>query len=144
MFNRDGGPTVPESISVSEAMWKDMEKVCKPVNSINLEFPFKMTKRKARKIPKTVGGSDSVSFAMKGVPSMGFRTGDPKGYNFSYMEIWHTENDYYQKSIPEYQKHASIVTAVVIYGIADLDRQLDRTGYFCQMINRKRKKQIND
>ena len=49
MFNRDGGPTVPLSISVSEAMWKDMEKICEPLNTINPDFPFKMEKRKPRK-----------------------------------------------------------------------------------------------
>ncbi len=130
MFNRDGGPTAPESLSVSEAMWKDMEKVCQPVTRINPGFPFRLVKHKARRIPKTLGGSDSVSFMMHGVPAMSFRNGDPKGYGFSYYEIWHTENDYYQKSIKEYQDHASIVTAVVIYGIANLNHKLDRTGFY--------------
>ncbi len=144
MFNRDGGPTVPESLSVSEAMWKDMEKICKPVNNINPDFPFKLTKRKPRTRPKNIGGSDHVPFAMKGVPSMGFRNGDPKGYDFRYSEIWHTENDYYQKSIAEYQNHASIVNAVVIYGIANLKHQLDRTGYYLpdeKPVKKKKKKE---
>ena len=130
MFNRDGGPTVITGISVSEAMWDDMEKICQPLNDINPDFPFEMIKRKPRERSKRPGGTDSSVFSMNWVPTMGFRTEDPKGYDFSYREIWHTENDYYQKSIPEYQEHTSIVTAVVVYGIANLDHLLSREGYY--------------
>ncbi|HPF65025.1 M28 family peptidase, partial [Lentimicrobium sp.] len=45
MFNRDSGPLAPVSISVSEAMWSEMEKVCAPVTDINPDFPFEMKKR---------------------------------------------------------------------------------------------------
>ena len=61
---------------------------------------------------------------------MTFNTEDPKGYNFSYGEIWHTERDLYNKSIAEYQEHTAIVTAVVVYGVANLDHLLSREGYF--------------
>ncbi len=130
LFNRDGGPTVPTGLRVSEAMWKDMEKVCAPVKSINPEFPFEMTKHEAKRRPDGPMGSDHSPFAMAGVPAMGFSSGDPKGYDFRYGEIWHTENDYFQKSIPEYQAHTSIVNAVVVYGIAQLDHLLSRDGYY--------------
>jgi hypothetical protein len=130
MFNRDGGPTVITGISVSEAMWEDMEKICAPLNDINPDFPFEMVKRKPRQRAKRPGGTDASVFSMKGVPTMRFATADPKGYDFSYREIWHTENDYYQKSIPEYQEHTSIVTAVVVYGVANLDHLLSREGYY--------------
>jgi len=130
MFNRDGGPTVITGISVSEAMWEDMEKICEPLNDINPDFPFEMVKRKPRERSKRPGGTDSSVFSMNWVPTMRFATADPKGYDFSYREIWHTENDYYQKSIPEYQEHTSIVTAVVVYGVANLDHLLSREGYY--------------
>ncbi len=130
MFNRDGGPTVANSLSVSEAMWADMEKICQPLNSINPDFPFTLKKREARERPKRAGGSDHAPFAMKGVPTLSFGTEDPKGYDFTYGEIWHTERDLYTKSIAEYQEHTSIVTAVVAYGIANLDHLLSREGYF--------------
>ena len=130
MFNRDGGPTVPMGISVSEAMWDDMEKICEPVNEINPDFPFTMKKRKSRKKPKRAWGTDSGPFAVEGVPTMSFNREDPKGTNFSYREIWHTERDLYNKSIPEYQEHAAIVTAVVVYGIANLDYLLSSKGYY--------------
>ncbi len=130
MFNRDGGPTVANSISVSEAMWDDMEKICEPLNSINPDFPFTMTKRKPRKRPEKAWGTDSGPFAVEGVPTITFGTADTKGYNFSYGEIWHTERDLYNKSIPEYQEHTSIVTAIVVYGVASLNHLLSREGYY--------------
>ena len=130
MFNRDGGPTVANSISVSEAMWDDMVKICEPLNSINPDFPFTMTKRKSRKRPEKAWGTDSGPFAVKGVPTITFGTADTKGYNFSYGEIWHTERDLYNKSIPEYQEHTSIVTAIVVYGVASLNHLLSREGYY--------------
>lgn len=143
MFNRDGGPTVPTGIRVSEAMWQDMETVCAPVGTINPKFPFELRKLEARSKPEGPMGSDGSVFAMYGVPAMGFDTGDPEGYDFRYGEIWHTENDYFQKSIPEYQAQASIVNAVVVYGIAQLDHLLSRDGFYLpdkpEKKNKKRK-----
>lgn len=130
MFNRDGGPTVPATMAVSDAMWDDMQMICEPVNSINAEFPLELVKRKPRERPKKAWGTDSGPFAVKGVPTLGFWNADPKGYNFNYREIWHTERDLYNKSIPEYQEHAAIVTAVVVYGVANLDHLLSREGYY--------------
>ncbi|MGB8490632.1 MAG: M20/M25/M40 family metallo-hydrolase [Bacteroidales bacterium] len=131
-FNRDGGPTVPVGITVPPAMYDDFEKVCEPLNSINPDFPFKLTKNtnQPRPRPRTAGGSDHAYFAMNGVPTLGFELQDTKGYNFDYYEIWHTENDLYNKSIPEYQEQASIVTAVVVYGVANLDHLLSREGLY--------------
>ena len=130
MFNRDGGPTVANSISVTEAMKKDFEKICAPLNDINPDFPFTINTRQPRPKPKQARGTDSGSFAVKGVPTITFGTADPKGYYFSYGEIWHTERDLYNKSIPEYQEHTAVVTAVVVYGIANLDHLLSREGYY--------------
>ena len=130
MFNRDYGPLAPTNISVPEAWWDDMVKICEPINSINPEIPFKVTKREPRKRPTSAGGSDHAPFAMAGVPTVHFGIEDVKGYNFSYGEIWHTERDLYNKSIAEYQNHTAIVTAVVVYGISNLDHQLSRKGYF--------------
>lgn len=130
MFNRDGGPTVPTSLSVSAAMWDDLEKISEPLNSINPDFPFKLKKREPLPKPKVAMGTDAGTFAVEGVPTMTFGTEDPKGYNFSYPEIWHTERDLYNKSIPEYQEHTSIVTAIVVYGVANLNHLLSRDEYF--------------
>jgi len=133
-FNRDGGPTVASGLSVPEAMYDDFEKICEPLNGINPEFPFKLTKNTnpPRPRPTTAGGSDHAHFALNGVPTLSFDAPDVKGYNFDYMEIWHTENDLYTKSIPEYQEHTSIVTAVVVYGVANLEHLLSRKGLYLE------------
>ncbi len=130
MFNRDGGPTVANSLRVTEAMWDDMEKICEPLNSINPDFPFTLEKAEPRRRPEEPRGTDSGPFAVAGVPVMNFGTADPKGYDFDYREIWHTERDLYNKSIPEYQEHTAVVTAVVVYGVANLDHLLSREGYW--------------
>jgi hypothetical protein len=131
-FNRDGGPTVANSLTVPEAMYDDFVKICDPLNSINPDFPFTLTKRTSPAGPKptTAGGSDHAYFALNGVPTLAFGAPDVKGYDFSYMEIWHTEKDTYDKSIPEYQNHTSVVTAVVVYGLANLDHLLSREGLY--------------
>ena len=130
LFNRDGGPTVPNSISVPEAMYDDFVKVCAPINSINPDFPFEVRKSTPRPRPTSTGGTDASVFAIKGVPTFGFGLVDSKGYNFNYGEIWHTERDTFNKSIPEYQEHTSVVTAVVAYGLANLDHLLSRKGMY--------------
>lgn len=133
-FNRDAGPTVPNSLTVPEAMYTDFEEICKPLNSINADFTFNLTKRTTPPgpRPKTAGGSDHAYFAMNGVPTLSFGLADTKGYNFDYNEIWHTERDTYDKSIPEYQNHTSVVTAVVVYGLANLDHLLSRNGLYSE------------
>ena len=133
-FNRDGGPTVASGLTVPEAMYDDFEKVCKPLNGINPDFPFTLTRRTApaRPRPASAGGSDHAHFAMNGVPTLSFEAPDSKGYNFAYGEIWHTERDTYDKSIPVYQEHTSVVTAVVVYGLANLDHLLPREGLYSE------------
>ena len=146
MFNRDGGPTVTTGITVPAAMREDFEKICEPLNGINPDFPFKIEERQPSEKPEKAWGTDSGPFAVAGVPTITFNTGDTKGYNFSYHEIWHTERDTYDKSIREYQEHTAIVTAVVVYGIANLDHLLSREGYWIEkpvaekdVVNKKKK-----
>lgn len=131
-FNRDSGPTVASGLTVPEAMYADYEMICKPLNTINPEFPFTLTKRTApaRAKPTSGGGSDHAYFAMNGVPTLSFDIPDAKGYDFNYGEIWHTERDTYNKSIPEYQEHTAVVTAVVVYKLANLDHLLSRVDLY--------------
>lgn len=130
MFNRDGGPTAANSLSVPDAWKDDFEKICEPLNNINPDFPFTFKPFEARKKPKIPWGTDSGPFAVEGVPTMTFGTEDTKGYNFNYSEIWHTERDLYNKSIPEYQEHTSIVTAIVVLGVANLNHLLPAEPYY--------------
>lgn len=131
-FNRDSGPTVATGITVPPAMYEDFKKICEPLNSINPDFPFTLKKREGepRPRPTTAGGSDHAYFAMNGVPTLSFDIPDYKGYNFNYQEIWHTERDTYDKSITEYQEHTAIVTAVVAYGLANIDHILSREDLY--------------
>jgi hypothetical protein len=130
MFNRDYGPLAPTSISVTDAQWDDFSKICEPLSSIDPEIPFELKKHEPRPRPTSAGGSDHAPFAVEGVPTIRFGIEDVKGYNFSYGEIWHTERDLYNKSIEEYQNHTAVVTAVVVYGVANLDHLLSREGYY--------------
>lgn len=128
MFNRDGGPEPPIGIYVPQAMYNDFVKICEPVKKIRADYPFEVKIREPRKRPTQPGGTDASVFACQGVPTLGFVEDDFKGYDFSYGEIWHTENDIYNKNIPEYQEHAATVTAIVALGVANLDKQLSREG----------------
>ena len=67
---------------------------------------------------------------MNGVPALSFGTGDPLGYNFSYSEIWHTDRDLYNMSIPPYMEHTAIVNAVVFWGLANLDERLPQDAVY--------------
>jgi len=136
-FNRDGGPTVANSLTVPDAMYSDFEKICESLNRINPEFPFSLNRRvgESRPKPTTAGGSDYAYFAMNGVPAISFCTADPKGYDFNYNEIWHTERDTYNMSIPEYMDQTSVVTAIVLYNLANLDNLLSREGLYNLNVN---------
>lgn len=130
MFNRDGGPTVPTSVSVPQAMLADFQKICAPLNNIDPKFPFKVNVGPARDRPLIGSGTDAGAFLAAGVPVVHLSTEDVCGYNFSYREIWHTTRDTYDKCPADYLDHTSIVKAIVIYGVANLDHQLSRDGYF--------------
>ena len=130
-FNRDGGPTAATSITVPEAMYDDFVKVCKPIADYTPGIPFVVNKTdRPMQKPTTTAGSDHSSFRIKGLPAISFQESDPAGYNFNYMEIWHTENDIYNKTIPLYMNHSSVVSAVVAYGLSMLDHTLSREGLY--------------
>lgn len=131
-FNRDGGPTMATSVTVPKAMYEDFVKVCKPIEDFTPSVPFKVNVREGEPGPRpvTAGGSDHAYFAMNGIPTISFRETDPYGYNFDYREIWHTENDLYNKLIPEYMEHSAVVSAVVSYGLANLNHLLSREGLY--------------
>ena len=133
-FNRDGGPTVANSLTVPEDWYEDLVPVCARLNEINPDFPFtlKVGNHYPMEVPTRAGGSDHAYFAMNGVPVISFGTEDPKGYNFDYGEIWHTDRDLYTKSIPEYMEHTSVVNAIVFWGMANLERRLPAASVYKQ------------
>jgi cyclophilin family peptidyl-prolyl cis-trans isomerase len=78
--------------------------------------------------PVTPGGTDASSFSMVGIPTFRFRTET----DYSYGRAWHTLYDVYSELVPytEHQEHSALVTAVVAYGIANLDEPLTRDGVY--------------
>jgi hypothetical protein len=131
-FNRDGGPLAAVSITVPPAMYDDFVEVCKPLEDYNPDIPFEVIKREGepQARPTSAGGSDHAYFAMNGIPAISFREQDIFGYDFIYRDIWHTEDDLYDKLIPEYMEHSAVVQAVTAYGLANLNHLLSREGLY--------------
>lgn len=131
-FNRDGGPLASTALNVPEAMYEDFVKVAAPILDYDPEMPVSVNKRKTEPQPRPTkaGGSDHAYFAMNGVPTISFSETDPLGYNFNYRTIWHTDMDRSNQVIPEYMNHSTVVTAVVAYGLANLDHLLSREGLY--------------
>ena len=130
-FNRDGGPLAATSITVSPAMYEDFKTVCEPLFDYNPEFPFTVHKwDEPRPRPDRPRGSDQSSFAVQGIPAISFRESDVYGHNFRYRDIWHTEDDLFNKLIPAYLEHSAVVQAVTAYGLANLNHLLSREGLY--------------
>jgi carboxypeptidase Q len=126
VFNRDGGTNCISGLSVPKAMIADFQQVIKPVLGLNQKYPFELTERSKPLRKGGRGGTDTFSFLQKDVPAFGFST---KGEH-QYGRTWHTTLDTYNEIIPAYEEYSSLVTAVVAYGIANLDHQLSREGNF--------------
>ena len=131
-FNRDGGPLAAVSITVPPAMYDDFVEVCEPLKDYNPDIPFEVIKREGepQARPTSAGGSDHAYFSMNGIPAISFREQDIFGYDFIYRDIWHTEDDLYDKLIPEYLEHSAVVQAVTAYGLANLNHLLSRDGLY--------------
>lgn len=63
-------------------------------------------------------------------PEIPFRESDVFGLDFNYRDIWHTEDDLYDKLIPEYLEHSAVIQAVTAYGLANLPHLLSREGLY--------------
>ncbi len=128
MINRDGSPSAITGASVPETWYADFQKITAPLVSLNPKWPFKLERSLPRAHATTPGGTDSSSFEMVGVPTLNFRTQSDYNYNHA----WHTLFDTYSELVPytEHQKESALVTAVVAYGAANLDRDLPREGVY--------------
>jgi len=130
LFNRDGGPLPPVGIRVPKAMYQDFVKICKPIREINPDFPFEVKEVGPFTQTTKLWGTDASVFEIEGVPVIPLDEKDVKGYNFNYRETYHSERDTYNKSIPEYQRHAATVMAIITLGVANLDHLLSREGLY--------------
>ena len=117
-------------------MVEDILKCTEGLENYDPKIPFRVETSKIHpvNIPSKPGYTDEAYFAMNGVPTLQFKNSDPLGYNFSYREIWHTNRDLYNMSIPEYMNYTSVIQAVTIYNIANLKNLLPRSEIYKQKI----------
>jgi carboxypeptidase Q len=128
MINRDGSPSAITGASVPETWYADFQKITAPLTNVNAKWPFKLERGLPRAHATTPAGTDSSSFEMVSVPTLSFRTQSDYVYNHA----WHTLYDTYSELVPytEQQQHSALVTAVVAYGAANLDKPLTRGGVY--------------
>jgi len=129
MINRDGSPSTITGATVPPLWLEDMERISAPLANLHPEWPFELSVNHYPGVkPTSPGGTDSSSFAMWGIPTFRFRTQT----DYSYGRAWHTLYDTYSELVPytEHQQHSALVTAVVAYGIANLDEALPREGSY--------------
>ena len=68
------------------------------------------------------GGSDNGAFAVAGLPGIGAQQ-DPIEYNST---TWHTDLDNYERIVPDDVMKNAVVSAAVVYGIANRDKMMPR------------------
>mgnify|MGYP001147312135 CR=1 FL=1 len=128
MVNRDGSPSAITGATVPETWYDDFRKIAAPLATLHPKWPFKLERGVPRANATSPGGSDHTSFEMLGVPTLRFTTQT----DYNYGHAWHTLHDLYSELVPytEHQKHSALVTAVVAYGVANLDKPLTREGVY--------------
>ena len=130
LFNRDGGPLAYTSISVPESLVKEYEKMAEPLCELYPDYGFTVNAMRPSPKPTSMGGTDASVFGMQGIPTINMRENDAKGYDFNYSEIWHTERDNFNESVPEYQEQAGAAMAIISLGTANLDKKLPRNEVY--------------
>ena len=68
------------------------------------------------------GGSDNGAFAVAGLPGIGAQQ-DPIEYNST---TWHTDLDTYERIVPDDVMKNAVVSAAIVYSIANRDRMMPR------------------
>jgi carboxypeptidase Q len=128
MINRDHSPSVITGAAVPETWYPDFQRITAPLANLNPKWPFQLELTLPRTHATSPGGSDHSSFEMVSVPTLSFRTQT----DYTYNHAWHTLYDLYSELVPytEHQQHSALVTAVVAYGVANLDRRLPREGVY--------------
>jgi len=138
MINRDGSPSAVTGATVPETWYEDFVGITAPLEALNPRWPFRLVRGVPRAHATSPGGTDSSSFEMVSVPTLSFQTTslrpgpDGQDVNYQYRYAWHTTNDLYSELVPytEHQQHSALVTAVVAYGVANLEKPLTRDGVY--------------
>jgi len=129
MINRDGSPSAITGAVVPSEWYEDFQRITAPLADLNPRWPFTLDENPYPGVkPTTPGGTDASSFAMVGIPTLNLR----QETDYSYMRAWHTLYDVYSELVPytEHQEHSALVTAVLAYGMANLDKPLTRDGVY--------------
>jgi len=129
MINRDGSPGAIDGATVPPGWFEDLERITEPLVDLDPRWPFELSVDHYPSTKHTSpGGSDHSSFAMAGIPTFRF----DNETDYSYRRAWHTLYDTYSELVPytEHQQHSALVTAVVAYGIANLEEPLPREGTY--------------
>ena len=129
MINRDGSPSTITGAAVPPLWFDDLKEITAPLTKVNPKWPFSLEVNEYPSLkPVNPGGTDASSFAMVGIPTFRFLTET----DYNYQRAWHTLYDTYSELVPypEPQEHSALVTAVVAYGIANLDEPLTREGSY--------------
>jgi len=129
MINRDGSPSTITGAAVPPLWYDDLQQITAPLQNLNSTWPFSLEVNYYPGVkPVNPGGTDASSFAMVGIPTFRFLTET----DYNYQRAWHTLYDTYSELVPytEHQEHSALVTAVVAYGIANLDGPLTREGSY--------------
>ena len=115
----DGGTNYLSGLGVTKAMKADIDGALAPLVGLEASMPFVI-----REMPglRRGGGSDHDSFLAVGVPGFFWRQSGKAVYN----QTHHTQHDTFDRAVPEYQKHSSVVAALGALGIANLDHLLSR------------------
>ena len=136
MINRDGSPMAITGATVPETWYADFQRITAPLANLYPKWPFRLEKALPRAHATSPGGTDSSSFEMASVPTLNFATTRQpdrwQGRHYQYNYAWHTLNDLYSELVPytEHQQESALVTAVVAYGVANLDKPLTRDGVY--------------
>jgi len=139
MTEWDTTPYAITGATVPETWYADFQAITAPLAALNPKWPFRLNRGVPRAHATSPGGTDSSAFEMQAIPTLGFsatsgRPG-PDGKeipSYSYPYAWHTTNDLYSELVPyaEHHAHSALVTAVVVYGVANLEKPLPRAGVY--------------
>jgi hypothetical protein len=115
----DAGTQFISGISGLPTQMDDLKQVFAPVINLDANFPFEVKVTNALR----TGGSDHSSFIRAGASGFFWaQSGDLARYR----DTHHTQFDTFDRAVPDYQKHSSIVVALASYRIASLDHMLAR------------------
>jgi hypothetical protein len=119
VFVHDAGTQFISGISGLPTQMDDLKQVFTPVVGLDADFPFEVRVTEALR----TGGSDHSPFIRAGVSGFFW---SQSGDLARYRDTHHTQFDTYDRAVPAYQKHSSIVVALAAYGVANMDHMLAR------------------